>query len=89
MIYRLSLNSREAAVVYAALTKVEWFGADVKAALDVRTSIEKIGVKKTSRSLHDLLVATEGISGSEKPDIRTMKEKIDDFYAQAQRGEQR
>ena len=75
IIYKLSLTSQEAAVVYVALTKVEFSGADVEAEMYVRTMIEKIGVKKTGSSLHDLLIENDQISGSEKPDIRTEKEK--------------
>ena len=80
-IYKLSLTSREAAVVYVALTKVEFSGVDAEAELYVRTIIEKIGVKKTGLSLHDLLLETDQISGSEKPDLRTEKEKAADYKA--------
>tara|TARA_R110000851_G_scaffold101934_5_gene218240 strand:+ start:1148 stop:1492 length:345 start_codon:yes stop_codon:yes gene_type:complete len=81
IIYKLSLTAREAAVVYSALTKVEWFGADAEAELYIRTSIEKIGLKKTGLSLHDLLVETGAVYGREKPDIRTAKEKAADLKA--------
>ena len=79
MIYKLSLTAREAAVVYVALTKVEWSGADAEAELYVRTSIKKIGVKKSGQSLHDLLVEQDAINAREKPDIRTAKEKNADL----------
>ena len=78
MIYKLSLTAREATVVYVALTKVEFSGVDAEAEMYVRTMIEKIGVKKTGSSLHDLLIENDQISGSEKPDIRTEKEKAAD-----------
>jgi hypothetical protein len=81
MIYKLSLTAREAAVVYVALTKVEFSGADAEAEMYVRTMIEKIGVKKTGSSLHDLLTENDQISGSEKPDLRTEKEKAADLKA--------
>jgi len=76
IIYKLSLTSQEASVVYTALTKVGWSGIDAEAELSVRTSIEKIGVKKTGASLHDLLTDTGAIDGREKPDIRTAGERV-------------
>ena len=78
IIYRLNLTAQEASVVYTALTKVGWSGIDAEAELSVRTSIEKIGRKKTGASLHDLLTETGAIDGREKPDIRTEKEKAED-----------
>ena len=78
IIYKLNLTAQEASVVYTALTKVGWSGIDAEAELSVRTSIEKIGVKKTGASLHDLLTETGAIDGREKPDIRTEKEKAAD-----------
>ena len=78
-IYKLNLTAREAAVVYASLSKIQWFGADAAAEISIRTMIEKIGVKKTGSSLHDLLVETNAITDSEKPDIRTKKERKADL----------
>ena len=75
IIYKLNLTAQEASVVYTALTKVGWSGIDAEAELSVRTSIERIGVKKTGASLHDLLTETGAIDGREKPDTRTEKEK--------------
>jgi|TARA_R110002124_G_scaffold64804_1_gene176856 hypothetical protein len=79
IIYKLNLTAREAAVVYASLSKIQLLGVDAEAELSVRTMIEKIGVKKTGVSLHDLLVKTDAIADSEKPDIRTEKERKADL----------
>ena len=78
--YKLELTTQEAQVVYQALPTVWWSDDEAKAAYEVRRKLEKISIKKYGLSLHDHLVEQEAISeNTEKPDLRTMKEKISDL----------
>ncbi len=80
MTYKLELTTQEAQVVYEALCNIGWGEDEGIAEYDVRRKLEKISVKKYGLSLHDHLVEQGGISeNTEKPDLRTMNEKIADF----------
>ena len=58
---------------------------EAKAEYDVRRKLEKISIKQYGSSLHDHLVEQGGISeNTEKPDLRTMNEKIADFKGSLQ-----
>ena len=85
MTYKLELTAHEAQVIYQALPTVWWSDGEAKAAYEVRRKLEKISIKKYGLSLHDHLVEQGGISESiDKPDLRTMKEKIADFKGSLQ-----
>ena len=80
MTYKLELTTQEAQVMYQALSTSGWYGSEAKAEYEVRRKLEKISVKKYGLSLHDHLVEQGGISESiEKPDLRTMNEKVADW----------
>ena len=82
MNYKIDLTAREVQVIYTALSKVRWIGRDAEAELAVRTTLEKITMKKLGKSLHDYLTENKVIDGSDKPDIRTLKEKQVDLAVQ-------
>ena len=83
MTYKLELTTREAQVVYQALSIVWWTNSEADAEYQVRSKIEKISIKKYGRSLHDHLIEQGGLSEStQKPDLRTKKEKISDFIGE-------
>jgi len=82
--FNLNLNAREAQVVYIALSKLTWFGADTEAEKEVRRQLEKIAANKLNDSLHDHLVSLDAIEDKGKPDIRTKKEKIRDYVEQVE-----
>jgi hypothetical protein len=82
MNYKIDLTAREAQVIYIALSNVRWMGRDAEAELAVRTRLEKMAMKKGGRSLHDYLTENDVIDGSDKPDIRTVKQKQADLAAQ-------
>ena len=85
MTYKLELTAQEAKVIYQALTTVWWSDEEAKAEYDVRRKLEKISIKQYGSSLHDHLVEQGGISeNTEKPDLRTMNEKIADFKGSLQ-----
>ena len=85
MTYKLELTSQEAQVIYQALTTVWWSDEEAKAEYDVRRKLEKISIKQYGSSLHDHLVEQGSISeNTEKPDLRTMNEKIADFKGSLQ-----
>ncbi len=78
--YKLELTAQEAQVIYQALTTVLWSDEESIAEYDVRRKLEKISIKKYGLSLHDHLVEQGGISeGIDKPDLRTVNEKVADF----------
>jgi|TARA_R100000995_G_C3479822_1_gene123191 hypothetical protein len=78
--YKLELTAQEAQVIYQALTTVLWSDEESIAEYDVRRKLEKISIKKYGLSLHDHLVEQGGISESiDKPDLRTVNEKVADF----------
>tara|TARA_Y100000593_G_scaffold88319_1_gene170384 strand:+ start:129 stop:383 length:255 start_codon:yes stop_codon:yes gene_type:complete len=78
--YKLELTAQEAQVIYQALTSVWWSDEESIAEYDVRRKLEKISIKKYGLSLHDHLVEQGGISESiDKPDLRTVNEKVADF----------
>ena len=78
--YKLELTAQEAQVIYQALTAVWWSDEESIAEYDVRRKLEKISIKKYGLSLHDHLVEQGGISeGIDKPDLRTVNEKVADF----------
>jgi len=85
MTYKLELTTREAQVVYEALCNIGWGEDEGIAEYDVRRKLEKISIKQYGLSLHDHLVEQGGISeNTEKPDLRTMNEKIADFKGSLQ-----
>jgi hypothetical protein len=78
--YKLELTAQEAQVIYQALTTVLWSDEESIAEYKVRRKLEKISIKKYGLSLHDHLVEQGGISESiDKPDLRTVNEKVADF----------
>lgn len=78
--YKLELTAQEAQVIYQALTNVWWSDEESIAEYKVRRKLEKISIKKYGLSLHDHLVEQGGISESiDKPDLRTVNEKVADF----------
>ena len=78
--YKLELTAQEAQVIYQALTNVWWSDEESIAEYKVRRKLEKISIKKYGLSLHDHLVEQGGISeGIDKPDLRTVNEKVADF----------
>ena len=63
IIYKLNLTAREAAVVYASLSKMQWSESNGETELSVRCKlvsemVEKIGVQKTWSCIDDLLIET-------------------------------
>mgnify|MGYP003131732842 CR=1 FL=1 len=83
MTYKLELTTREAQVVYQALSKVWWTNSEADAEYQVRSKLEKISIKKYGRSLHDHLIEQGDLSeNTQKPDLRTKKEKISDFIGE-------
>jgi hypothetical protein len=78
--YKLELTAQEAQVIYQPLTNVWWSDEESIAEYKVRRKLEKISIKKYGLSLHDHLVEQGGISESiDKPDLRTVNEKVADF----------
>jgi hypothetical protein len=78
--YKLELTAQEAQVIYQAPTNVWWSDEESIAEYKVRRKLEKISIKKYGLSLHDHLVEQGGISESiDKPDLRTVNEKVADF----------
>tara|TARA_R110002051_G_scaffold170766_2_gene241301 strand:- start:1151 stop:1414 length:264 start_codon:yes stop_codon:yes gene_type:complete len=78
MIYKVDLTSREAQVIYIALSSLHWVGADGEADRSIRQALEKKSMKKLGLSLHDHLTDIGAIDGSKKPDIRTLAEELAD-----------
>jgi rhamnose utilization protein RhaD (predicted bifunctional aldolase and dehydrogenase) len=80
MTYKLELTTQEAQVVYEALSTIGWGDKEVVAEYEVRRKLEKISIKQYGSSLHDHLVE-QGVvpENIEKPDLRTINEKIADF----------
>ena len=85
MTYKLELTAQEAQVIYQALPTVWWSDGEAKAAYEVRRKLEKISIKKYGSSLHDHLVEQGAVAENiEKPDLRTINEKIADFKGSLQ-----
>ena len=83
MTYKLELTTREAQVIYEALCNIRWYGSEANAEYDVRRKLEKISVKKYGNSLHEHLVEQGAVpKNTEKPDLRTMNEKVADWKAE-------
>lgn len=67
----LNLTAREAQVIYIALSRMSFSGADDTAQELIRYKLEKLMEKDTGRSLHDYLLKNEAIPEStEHPTAR-------------------